>query len=352
VGDRIGIGVLGGAGEAAEGHIRGFQADPRAQVTALWDIDDTRVRSRAASLGIPHVVDSAEALVAHPDVDAVVVATPDHRHADHAALALEAGRHVLCEKPTSTTRDDAARLVEVVRRTGRIFLGGHVYHFRPDYQRLQQAYRRGDIGTAWMVEGDYVSNLEQMYGPGGRTPWRSDAAAPQDIMLGGGCHPMGLMRWVLQEEVVEVTAYSNHLAEPLLPLDDCYVAIMRFEGGAIGRLSAAAGSRGKVPDGGHIKVRGTTGSLWNNQLYRDDNEYHSPHPIRDFGYETKHLGPRVNDTTQVHYWAEQAAHFLDCVQGRAEPMTTVLDSARVVAALTACVESARIGRAVTVDTAF
>ncbi len=350
--DTVRIGVFGGAGEAAEGHIRGFQSDQRAQVTTVWDTDVARVRDRAAAMGIPNIATSAEELVERDDVDAVVIATPDHLHGEHAALALSAGKHVLCEKPTSTTRADAARLVELVRATGLVFLGGHVYHFRPDYQRLVAAYRRGDVGTAWLVEGDYVSNLQIMYGPDGRTPWRSDADHPQDIMLGGGCHPMGLMRWLLQDEVVEVTAYSNHMSEPLLPLDDCYVAIMKFAGGALGRLSAAAGSRGKVPDGGHLKVRGTAGSLWNNQLYRDDNQYHSPHPIRDFGYETKHIGPRVWNTTQVHYWAEQAQHFLDCVQGKAEPMTSVLDSARVVAALTACVESARTGRPVAVDNEF
>jgi predicted dehydrogenase len=350
--DKIRIGVVGAAGEAAEGHIRGFQSTSRAEVTTVGDLNYPKLRDRAAILGIPNVVGSVEELVNADNVDAVVVATPDHLHAEHVSMALSAGKHVLCEKPTSTTRADAARLVELVRTTGKIFLGGHVYHFRPDYRLLAEAYRRGDIGTAWLIEGDYVSNLADMYGADGRTPWRSDATHPQDIMLGGGCHPMGLMRWVLQDEVVEVTAYSNHLSEPVLPLDDCYVAILRFAGGAIGRLTTAAGSRGKVPDGGHVKVRGTTGSLWSGCLYRDDTEHHAPYPIRDFGYETKHIGPRVWDTRQVHYWAEQAEHFLDCVQGKAEPQTSVVDSARVVSALTACVESARTHRPVTVDNNF
>lgn len=239
--DQVRIGVLGAAGEAAEGHIRGFQSTARAVVTTVADVNRAKLQQRAQLLGIENVAASVEELVNANNVDAVVVATPDHLHAKHASMALAAGKHVLCEKPTSTTRADAARLVELVRAHDRVFLGGHIYHFRPDYRLLAEAYRRGDIGTAWLVEGDYVSNLTSMYGATGRTPWRSDPIHPQDIMLGGGCHPLGLMRWVLQEEVVEVSAYSNHLAEPRLPLDDCYVAILKFSGGAIGRLTAAAG---------------------------------------------------------------------------------------------------------------
>jgi predicted dehydrogenase len=60
----------------------------------------------------------------------------------------------------------------------------------------------------------------------------------------------------------------------------------------------------------------------------------------------------VDDTVQVHYWAEQAEHFLDCIEGKSEPLTSVVDSARVVAALAAGVESARTGKPVVVDNDF
>ena len=349
------IGILGAAGEAGEGHIRGFQEDPRARVVALWDVNGDGVRRRAAALGVADVVDTAEELVSRDDIDAVVVCTPDHLHAGHAKAALLAGKHVLCEKPTSTTRADAAELVRLVGASGRVFLGGHVYHFRPDYRAVVGAYHRGAIGRAWLAEGDYVSDLSELYGPHGRTPWRSDPEHPQNILLGGGCHPLGLMLWALRDEVVEVMAYANHLVEERLPSDDCYVLLLTFAGGAIGRITAAAGNRAKVPDGGHIVLRGTTGSLWGNRLYRDDERrghYAPPIVEEDFVEQFKDSAPRVSDTVQVHYWAEQAEHFLDCVEGKSEPMTSVLDSARVVAALAAGVESAKLGRPVAVDNDF
>lgn len=350
------IGILGGAGEAAQGHIEGFQQTaPRAEVAALWDVDQDRARRRADAMGIPDVEGSAEELLARDDIDAVVICTPDHLHAAHAKAALLAGKHVLVEKPTSTTREDAAELVRLVEQTGRVFLGGHVYHFRPDYRAVVDAYHRGEIGRAWLAEGDYVSDLSDLYGPTGRTPWRSDSEHPQDILLGGGCHPLGLIRWALQDEVVEVTAYSNHMVEQHLPADDCYVMLLRFSQGTIGRITAAAGNRARVPDGGHIVLRGTTGSLWESRLYRDDERRgHDAPPIveKDFGALCRESSPSAADPAVAHDWALQAAHFLDCVEGKSEPLTSVLDSARVVAALAAGVESARTGRPVRVDNDF
>lgn len=352
--DKIRIGVLGGAGEAAEGHIRGFQADPRAEVVAIWDKDHERALARAAETGVALVVDDLHALV-ESDLDAVIVCTPDHLHAEHASLALRAGRHVLCEKPMTTNRDDAAELVRLVRETGRTFLVGHNYHFRPDYRAMVEAYRSGEIGKAWLAEGDYVSNMRALYGTTGRTPWRSDRAHPQDILFGGGAHPVGLVLWALQDEAVEVMAYSNHISEPALPIDDCYVMIIKFASGVVGRITAAAGSRGKVPDGGHLAIRGTTGSLWGGKLYRDDEHegHYWPEIVeRDFTTESVAHPPRVTDTTQVHYWAEQAEHFLDCIEGKATPLTSVEDAARIIAVVAAGVESARTDRPVAVDNSF
>ena len=252
----------------------------------------------------------------------------------------------------STTREDAARMVDAVRETGRVFLAGHNYHFTPAHRAMAEACWAGEIGQVWLAEGDYISNLHYIYGPEGRTPWRSDEDNPQDILLGGGCHPLGLMRWAMRAEVVEVHAYSNHLSEPLLPIDDAYTMTMRWDNGAMGKLIAASGCRGYVPHGGNLALWGTEGTLWGSRLFKHDEASHGTILVRDFGEEAKAHPPRVSDTAQVHYWAEQCDHMLDCVEGKAEPMSTVLDGARVIAALTAGIESARTGQAIQVDNDF
>lgn len=350
--DKIGIGVIGGGGISAEGHICGYQADPRCEVVALYDLDEAKMREQAQRLGVPHTYTSLEAFLNRTDMQAVSLCSPDHLHGEHGHAALQAGKHVLCEKPMTTTRTDAARLVQDVRATGLVFLGGHVYHFRPDYQAMATAYRTGELGEVWLAEGDYISDMRPFYGPSSYTPWRTEGGSPQDILLGGGCHPLGLMLWAMQTTVTEVFAFANHKAEPQLPLNDCYVVSLKFANGAVGKLIAASGNRGYAPSGGHLVLYGTQGTIWGGRFYRNNREEHRTDVVYDWKEQFKNYKPRVHNTRQVHHWAEQCAHFLDCIQGQAQPLTSVVDGARVVATLTAAIESARSGQPVMVDNQF
>jgi predicted dehydrogenase len=194
--------------------------------------------------------------------------------------------------------------------------------------------------------------MRPFYGPDGQTPWRTAARDPQDILLGGGCHPLGLMLWALQTRVAQVFAYANHKAEPTLPLNDCYVLSLQFENGVIGKLIAASGNRGYAPSGGHLVLYGTRGTIWGGRLYRNNRAEHRTEVIHDYRERFKDHKPRVHDTRQVHHWAEQCEHFLDCIEGKAQPLTGVEAGAQVVAALVAGVESARTGQPVNVNNAF
>jgi len=350
----IGIGIMGGGGLAAEGHIRGYLVDPRCTIVALWDIDPAKARAQAERLGLSGVTicRTLEEFLQRADIQAVSVCTPDHLHGEHAEVVLRAGKHLLIEKPMTTNRADAARLVKTVRESGLVALVGQIVHHQPAYQAMVDAYRAGDFGEVWLVESDYISDMRRYYGPTGTTPWRSAAQAPQDILLGGGCHSMGLLMWALQSRVEEVFAYANDKAEPLLSINDCYLVSLRFENGVIGKLIAAAGSRGAAPTGGRLVMYGTEGTLWGNRLYRNDATTHRSEIVRDFDEEFKHYQPRIQGTREMHYWGEQCTHFLDCIEGKAEPLTGVVQGAQIVAALCAAIESAARGVPVEVDNEF
>jgi predicted dehydrogenase len=158
--------------------------------------------------------------------------------------------------------------------------------------------------------------------------------------------------WAMQTQVKQVFAYANHKAEPQLPINDCYLVSILFENGVIGKLIAASGNRGAAPTGGRLVLYGTNGTLWGGRLYRNNPALHKTEVIRDFSAEFKDQKPRVQDTRQVQYWAEQCEHFLDCIEGRAQPMTSVEEGARIVAACCAAIESARTGKPVEVDNEF
>ncbi len=351
---RIGIGIIGGGGIAAEGHISGYQLDPRCAVVALWDTDRAKAQEQAQRLGVNSaaICTSLDEFLQRSDVQAVSVCTPDHLHGEHAHAALRAGKHVLIEKPMTTTREDAARLVQAVRATGLVGLVGQIVHFQPDYQAMVDTYRAGELGDVWLVESDYISDMRRYYGPTGQTPWRTDPRAPQDILLGGGCHSMGILMWAMATRVKQAFAYANHKADPTLPINDCYLVSLLFENGAIGKLIAASGNRGAAPTGGRLVMYGTNGTLWGSRLYRNNLDAHTSEIIRDFREEFKEHKPRVQGIRQVQYWAEQCAHFLDCIEGKARPRTSVETGAQIVAAICAAIESAHTGQPVDVDNEF
>ena len=350
----IGIGIIGGGGIAAEGHISGYQLDARCEVVALWDPDVAKTQEQAQRLGVgtATICTSLAEFLSRTDVQAVSVCTPDHLHGEHAHAALQAGKHVLCEKPMTTTRADAAQLVNDVRESGLVFLGGQIVHFSPDYRAMAAAYQAGEIGEAWLVESDYISDMRRYYGPTSETPWRTDSRSAQDILLGGGVHSMGILMWAMQTHAKQVFAYANHKAEPTLPINDCYLVSILFENGTIGKIIAASGNRGAAPTGGRLVIYGTKGTLWGSKFYQNNFELKKTEVTRDFREEFKEAKPKVQGIRQVQYWAEQCSHFLDCIEGKAQPQTTVEDGARIVAAICAAIESARTGQPVDVDNEF
>ena len=350
----IGIGIIGGGGIAAEGHISGYQLDARCKVVALWDPDVAKTQEQAQRLGAGSatICTSLAEFLSRTDVQAVSVCTPDHLHGEHAHAALQAGKHVLCEKPMTTTRADAAQLVNDVRESGLVFLGGQIVHFSPDYRAMAAAYQAGEIGEAWLVESDYISDMRRYYGPTSETPWRTDRRSAQDILLGGGVHSMGILMWAMQTRAKQVFAYANHKAEPNLPINDCYLVSILFENGTIGKIIAASGNRGAAPTGGRLVIYGTKGTLWGSKFYQNNFELKKTEVTRDFREEFKEAKPKVQGIRQVQYWAEQCSHFLDCIEGKAQPQTTVEDGARIVAAICAAIESARTGQPVDVDNEF
>lgn len=131
------------------------------------------------------VAESVEALLADPDVEAVVLATPHSQHASQVVAAAEAGRHVFCEKPFAPTRREAEAAVDAVRRAG-VALGlGYNRRFHPEMAKLRERIRSGEMGTILHVEATMTFPNALMLA---RTQWR----AQRDETPCGGLTPMGV----------------------------------------------------------------------------------------------------------------------------------------------------------------
>ncbi len=158
--DRIGIGLIG-VGAMGRGHLRRLAGDPGVQVVAACDVDRIRREEARETVGAMYAAagragrcaayNDYRDLLARPEVDAVVIATPDHWHAFQAVDAARAGKDIYCEKPISVTIEEGRRVVEAVRRYGRVFQTGTQYRTMPAIRAAVEFLRAGGLGRVTHV---------------------------------------------------------------------------------------------------------------------------------------------------------------------------------------------------------
>jgi len=324
---KVRIGIYG-TGLAAFLQHRSFAKSDRAEVTAVCGHTQARLDEFAAERGIAYCTTDYARFLEEAPADAVCICTPDHLHGQHAIAALEAGKHVLCEKPMCTTVADARAMIEAVDKAGKVFLVGQVVRFSRNARKIHELCAAGELGDLFFVEGDYLHNIAHLIGG----TWRDDAANPQGPFLGGGCHPLDFLRWIAGD-VAEIHAYSNHIAMPSFPLDDCFIAAMRFRSGCIGKVMVSIACR--RPYELNMAAYGTRGTIVRDRVYMGE-----PEEGRDF----EPLGvPRVRET-DTDFFDEEIAHFVSCVLDGEKPLIDVRDGARTVAACIAAEKSLDSGQ--------
>jgi predicted dehydrogenase len=140
-----GIAVVG-AGYWGPNLVRNAQATPGLRLEYLCDVDVERARTVLGQYSTVRVAGSIDDVLADPAVDAVAIATPASTHHDLALRALEAGKHVLVEKPLAPTYEEGLRLVEAAARHRRVLMLDHTYVYTPAVQHVRQLLRSGELG--------------------------------------------------------------------------------------------------------------------------------------------------------------------------------------------------------------
>lgn len=331
---KVGAGVIGLRFGLA--HAMAYQSHPEVVLQGVCDVDPQQLHQGAAQLAnVEFTTTDYRELLARDDIGVVSVATPDFLHAEMSIAALRAGKHVLCEKPMTTTVEEALAVAEAARECGRRFMVGQVCRFAPGFALAKQIVDSGEIGRLFFVESEYAHNYTAVPGRGG---WRKDARRPRNAFLGGGCHAVDLLRWV-SGEMVEVSAYSNHLALPDWPVDDCVVAIFKFENGAVGKVFCSIGcvrpyTMRSVFYGtdGTVICDNTSDSIQLCSRHRSQGRAVSFEPL---------VVPLAS-----HNIDSEVALFVDCVLNDRPVPTDALEGARTVAACLAATKSAETGQPV------
>ena len=191
---------------------------------------------RAAEAGWPEAVQTGpEELVADAETELVAICSPSEHHAGHAIAALEAGKHIVVEKPLALTVSDADRIVGLAERNNRMAAVISQRRFEPEYAAVKGMLQNGALGHVrlaqthvhWWRDADYYR----------AAPWRSSMVAGGGSLMNQGVHNVDLLQWLVGP-VTEVTAQYATLGHDI-EAEDTTVATLRFANGALGQISTS-----------------------------------------------------------------------------------------------------------------
>jgi predicted dehydrogenase len=264
---RVRLGFVGGGKDALIGpvHRTAARLDDRFKVAgAVLSSDPAKALADAASLGLPGFASLAE-MIAEGGLDAVAIATPNDSHSALCLEALEAGLHVICDKPLANTVADGRSIAAKVEATGRVFCLTHNYSGYPMIRQMRAMIEAGRIGTVHLVQASYRQGTLATAVEAGEIParlrWRLDPAkgGPSHVMGDIGSHVHQLIRYVTGLEIEAVMAEVGALL-PGRGAHDTGQALLRFEGGGRGQMLAARVAHGAENELS-IEVYGDRGGL-------------------------------------------------------------------------------------------
>lgn len=263
------VAVVGAGWWASNHHVPSLAGYANADLVALCDADRDRAAEVAGEHGVPHVVTDVGELPGL-GVEAAVVATPHTTHHEVAARLLDAGVHVLVEKPLTTTTEHAVDLLRRAERAGVHLAVGYTDQYAPTAAVARDLVQHR-IGELVQVMGEFSSGTEDLFAEAEvEQDGAADDGAPEDqhpgtygAGRGGGqahtqlTHVMGMVCWVTGRQVAQVAAFTDHRGHEV-DVDD--VAAFRLVGGGTGVVTST-GAADEPLQRRHVRYLGTRGSV-------------------------------------------------------------------------------------------
>ena len=240
----IRVGIAGCGKIAQVRHLPEYAAHPDAQIWGLFDLNAERTRALAEQYHAKAYA-SYEEMLADPQVDAISICAANAAHAEMSIAALEAGKHVLCEKPMATTLDECQKMVKVAQKTGKVLMIGQNQRLAAAHVKAKKLLEKGAIGR--------LITYTTAFRHGGPETWTVDPAnnwffdkkrAVMGAMADLGIHKTDLIQFITGQTVTEVQACLCTLDKKYadgspIGVDDNAICIYRMSGGAIGTMTAS-----------------------------------------------------------------------------------------------------------------
>ena len=320
-------------------HLKGYIADSRSEVIAVCDLDKTHAEEVASEYKIQHIYTNHLEMLENSDIDAVSVCLPNFLHAPISIDALNAGKHVLCEKPPARSAQEAKAMADAASENGKTLMYALVQRFGGNAQRLKQLVTAGELGDIYFGKAAYVRRRGI---PIGKEGWfvdreRSGGGALIDI----GVHALDCIWWLMNsprpvEVMGAVYSHFGHLVpdDVKYDVDDGTFAQIHFENGATIILETTWALN--LPGDNYIKVAGTKAGATLNPftLYTEENGKEVDKPLN---------APRING------FDEEVKHFVGCIVDGEEPISSAQQGIMLMQMLDGIYESAEKGQSVRID---
>lgn len=310
----VGVAFIG-AGTVAEMHGRGVSAVPNVRLVGAFDANRARAEALVARFG-GRVFEDVRRLLADPDVDAVHVLTPVEHHVSQAISCLEAGKHVLLEKPVAESLEGIAQLRAAANQAGKICMPAHNYIYAPSVRRakrLIEAGKLGKVASLWILYNIFHSE---------------EAIAIYGGVLRAVCTHHAYSVLYLLGRPRRLMAVTSRMHKAKRDCEDQTMIVCEMEDGSIANLWSSFAANDPTADPWTVvyKVLGTNGGVsysWNEAQFRDDG------------------GPAWGMPCYEESFAEEINFFVNqCILGGNPPLSTLDDAADTLTILAAAERSA------------
>jgi predicted dehydrogenase len=249
--------VVVGTGFGCYTHVRALRASGF-DVLALVGRDPEKTAARARLFEVPRALHSLRDALALPGVDAVTIATPPGTHAELALQAIEAGRHLICEKPFTASLGEAQTVLAAAEASGVVHVLGTEFRWDPGQAALARAVRDGAVGEPRLAT--WIMHVPVLADPSAIVPlWWADRASRGGWMWAHGSQLIDQVRVTLGE-FDGVSAHLVHVVDrPSMTADDGFVVHFRMRNGTVGIMQSTAGDWGVLVE---TRVTGSAGAAW------------------------------------------------------------------------------------------
>ena len=302
-----------------------LRASNRNQLVAVASRTQESADSYAREWQIGQAYGSYEALLADPEIDVIYNPLPNHLHAEWTIKAIEAGKHVLCEKPLALNTDEVDAMQDAAHKHGRVLMEAFMYRHHPQTLKVLELVKSGSLGTLKLVHGTFSFFLSR------------EGDVRLDPTMGGGsiwdvgCYPISYIRSILGEEPIEVFGWQ--VTGPT-GVDVTFVGQLRFDHDVYAQFDCSFA----------VPLR------WSMEIVGSDGTLNVPSPFKP-GLDEKIYLTRGDQTETINIpgqelYIGEVEDMADAILLGKEPRISLEDSRANVKVITTLLESARLGKPV------